>query len=215
MADLPSQPGADSLVQAAQAAGVRDRRVLGAIRSTPREKFVPAAYAGKAYADQPIPISHGQVTSQPSLVAVMVAALGVAGTDKVLEVGTGYGYQTALLARLAAQVISIEAWPGLAAQAQRNLAGQGITNVEVMTGDGSQGVPGHAPFDAIIVSAAFPQVPQPLASQLTIGGRLVQPVGPGGDEDVVLYRRADGGLTRVRVLTGARFVRLHGRHGYR
>lgn len=175
---------------------------------------MPAEHVGMAYADQPVPIGHGQVTSQPSLVAAMVAALGLTGTEKVLEVGTGHGYQTALLARLAARVISIEVWPGLAARARCNLAGQGITNVEVISGDGTQGAPGHAPFDAIIVSAAFPQVPVPLTAQLAAGGRLVQPVGPGGDEDVVLYQRSGDGLTRVRVLTGASFVPLYGRHGY-
>jgi protein-L-isoaspartate(D-aspartate) O-methyltransferase len=206
--------GPDDLVFAARAAGVRDRRVLEAIRSTLRKEFTPAGYAGMAYTDRPIPIPHEQVTTQPSLSATMVAALGLAGGEKVLEVGTGYGYQTALLARLAAQVISIEVWPDMAAQARRNLTGQGIGNVVVIVGDGSEGVPGHAPFDAIIVSAAFPTVPAPLAAQLAAGGRLVQPIGPGGGEDVVLHRRDEGGLSRVRVLTKASFVRLHGRYGY-
>jgi protein-L-isoaspartate(D-aspartate) O-methyltransferase len=199
---------------AAQVAGVRDQRVLDAIRSTPREAFVPAHYAGMAYADQPVPISHGQVTSQPSLIAAMVAALELTGTETVLEVGAGYGYQTALLARLAAQVISIDLWPDMVAQARENLAGQGIGNAVLITGDGSQGVPEHAPFDAIIVSAAFPEVPPPLAGQLTDGGRLVQPVGPGGGEDVVVYRKTGAGLGPGRVLTRASFVRLHGRYGY-
>jgi protein-L-isoaspartate(D-aspartate) O-methyltransferase len=208
------RPGPGDLAAAARAGGVRDQRVLDAIASTPREKFVPAEYAGMAYADRPIPIPRGQVTSQPSLQALMVAALGLTGREKVLEVGTGYGYQTALLARLAAQVISIDAWADLAAQAKRNLAGQGIANVIVIAGDGSQGVPGYAPFDAIIVSAAFPAVPPPLAAQLTDGGRLVQPVGPGGDEVVVLYERTGDTLTRVRALTPASFVRLYGQYGY-
>jgi protein-L-isoaspartate(D-aspartate) O-methyltransferase len=188
--------------------------VLEVLRSIPREEFVPADYAGMAYTDQPIPIIHEQVTTQPSLSATMVAALGLAGGEKVLEVGTGYGYQTALLARLAAQVISIEVWPDMAARARRNLAGQGIGNVVVIVGDGSQGAPGHAPFDAIIISAAFPTVPPPLAAQLATGGRLVQPIGPGGREDVVLHQRTESGLSRVRVLARASFVRLHGRYGY-
>ena len=175
---------------------------------------MPADYAGMAYTDQPIPIIHEQVTTQPSLSATMVAALGLAGGEKVLEVGTGYGYQTALLARLAAQVISIEVWPDMAARARRNLAGQGIGNVVVIVGDGSQGAPRHAPFDAIIISAAFPTVPPPLAAQLATGGRLVQPIGPGGREDVVLHQRTESGLSRVRVLARASFVRLHGRYGY-
>lgn len=208
----PAGPG--NLVLAAQAAGVRDPRVLEVIRATPRDEFVPADYARIAYTDQPIPLSHGQVTSQPSLSAAMVAALGLTGRERVLEVGTGYGYQTALLARLAGQVVSIEVWDDMAAAARRNLRGQGIGNVVVSVGDGSQGAPGRGPFEAVIVSAAFTAVPPPLAAQLTPGGRLVQPIGPGGAEDVVLYRRSGNGLTRVRVLARASFVRLHGRFGY-
>jgi protein-L-isoaspartate(D-aspartate) O-methyltransferase len=207
-------PGPEDLVVAARAADVRDRRVLAAIRSTPRDAFVPARYAAKAYADQPIPITHGQVTSQPSLIAAMVAALDLTGTETVLEIGTGYGYQTALLARLADQVISIEMWPDMVTCAQDNLAGQHIGNVVVIEGDGSQGAPGHAPFDAIIISAAFPSVPPPLTAQLAGGGRLVQPIGPGGGEDVVLYHKTGDGLDRGRVLTAASFVRLHGQYGY-
>ncbi len=206
--------GTEVLVAAACAAGVTDQRVLEAIRSTPRAAFVPAAYAGRAYADEPIPIPHHQVTTQPSLSATMIAALGLTGVERVLEVGTGYGYQSALLARLAAQVVSIEIWPDLAAQARRNLAAQGIGNVVVLAGDGSAGAPEQAPFDAIIVSAAFPRVPPPLAAQLRIHGRLVQPVGHGGREKVVLYEQTAAGLRRVRVLVKASFVRLHGRYGF-
>ncbi len=175
---------------------------------------MPAAFAGLAYADAPIPITHDQVTSQPSLSATMVAALGLTGGETVLEVGTGYGYQTALLARLAARVVSIEVWADMAWQARRNLAGQGIGNVVVLAGDGTNGAPEHAPFDAIIISAAFPTVAPPLISQLSIGGHLVQPIGPGGREDVMLFERAADGLTRVRVLTRASFVRLYGRYGF-
>jgi protein-L-isoaspartate(D-aspartate) O-methyltransferase len=207
-------PGPDDLVGAARAAGVGDHRVLGAIRSTPREAFVPARFAAIAYSDEPVPITHGQTTSQPSLIAAMVAALDLAGTERVLEVGTGYGYQTALLARLAAQVISIDMWPDMVAQARDNLAAQGIGNAVVIEGDGSQGAPGYAPFDAIIVSAAFPTVPPPLADQLVAGGRLVQPLGPGGSEDVIVHQRTASGLSRGRVLTSASFVRLRGRYGY-
>ena len=206
-------PGPHDLAVAARAAGVRDERVLQAVRSTPREAFVTARYAGMAYADEPVPISYGQTTSQPSLIAAM-AALDLTGAEKVLEVGTGYGYQTALLAHLAAQVISIDMWPDMVVRARENLAGQGISNAVVITGDGSQGVPEQAPFDAIIVSAAFPEVPPPLAAQLAGGGRLVQPVGPGGGEDVIVYRKTGAGLSPGRVLTTASFVRLHGRYGY-
>lgn len=207
-------PGPDDLAMAALAAGVRDGPVLAAIRSTPRAAFVPTTFADIAYADQPIPIPHDQVTSQPSLSALMIAALGLAGGEKVLEVGTGYGYQTALLARLAAQVISIEVWADMAERARWGLTGQGISNVVVMVGDGTEGAPEHAPFDAIIISAAFPSVPPPLAGQLRAGGHLVQPIGEGGREEVVLFKRVAGGLTRVRAVTSASFVRLYGRYGF-
>jgi protein-L-isoaspartate(D-aspartate) O-methyltransferase len=206
--------GPEDLVVAARAAGVTERRVLAAILRIPREAFVPAAYAGWAYADEPIPIPHHQVTTQPSLSAAMIAALGLTGEEQVLEVGTGYGYQTALLARLAARVVSIEIWADIAEEARRNLAAQGIGNIVVIVGDGTDGAPGHAPFDAIIVSAAFPDVPPPLIDQLKSGGRLVQPVGRGGREQVVLFERGVHGLKRVRVLTPASFVRLYGRYGF-
>ena len=206
--------GPENLIVAARAVGVTDPRVLEAIRCTPRAAFVPDAYVTRAYDDAPIPIPHRQVTTQPSLSAAIIAALGLTGAEEVFEVGTGYGYQTALLARLAARVISIDLWPDLAEQARRNLAGQGIGNVMVLTGDGTEGAPDFAPFDAIVVSAACPHVPPPLAAQLRIGGRLVQPVGPGGGEDVVLYQKGPDGLRQVRIVTAASFVRLHGRHGF-
>ena len=208
------QAGPEKLAAFAEAAGVTDRRVLEAMRRTPRAEFVSAAYADRAYDDWPVPIPHNQVTTQPSLSAAMIAALGLAGAERVLEIGAGYGYQTALLARLAAWVVSIEIWPDLAARARRNLAAAGIGNVIVLVGDGTEGAPDHAPFDAVLVSAAFPRVPPPLAAQLRAGGRLVQPIGPGGAEQVVLYEKDKGGLRPVRVLTRASFVRLHGRHGF-
>lgn len=202
------------LVAAARAAGISDERVLEAMNATRRAGFVPADHVTAAYRDEPIPIGHGQVTTQPSLSARMIEGLRLAGGDHVLEIGTGLGFQTALLARLAASVVSIERWPDLADQARRNLARQGIGNVQVLTGDGSCGLPDRAPYDAILVSAAFPAVPAPLAAQLRAGGRLVQPIGPGGKEQVVLFQRSAAGLERRQVLTQARFVRLHGRHGF-
>jgi len=202
------------LVAAARAAGIADERVLEAISATPRAGFVPGDYVTAAYRDEPIPIGHRQVTTQPSLSARMVEGLRLAGGEHVLEIGTGLGFQTALLARLAASVVSIERWPDLAGQARRNLARQGIRNAEVLAGDGSRGLPDRAPYDAILVSAAFPQVPAPLAAQLRDGGRLVQPIGPGGNEQVVLFERAAAGLQRRQVLTLARFVRLHGQYGF-
>ena len=210
-----SPAGPAELVAAARAAGISDERVLAVMNATPRAGFVPARYGTAAYRDEPIPIGHGQVTTQPSLSARMIEGLHLESSDRVLEIGTGLGFQTALLARLAARVISIERWPDLAGQARRNLARQGIRNVQVLAGDGSCGWPGRAPYDAIVVSAAFPEVPAPLAVQLRVGGRLVQPIGPGGKEQVVLFERSAAGLERRQVLALARFVRLHGRHGYR
>jgi len=210
-----AQPeGPEELVTAARRAGVDDPRVLDAMRGVPRAAFVPPHRVGRAYADEPVPIPNGQVTTQPSLSARMVQALRLTGSEHVLEVGTGYGYQTALLARLASFVTSVERWPDLAEQARRRLAAQDIKNVDVVDGDGTEGVPAAAPYDAILVSAAFPQVPQPLVHQLRIGGRLVQPIGPGGAERVTVFERTPEGLVPRGVVCHARFVRLYGRHGY-
>jgi protein-L-isoaspartate(D-aspartate) O-methyltransferase len=184
------------------------------MRTVPRAAFVPSDQVGLAYRDEPVRIPHGQVTTQPSLSARMVQALRLAGTEHVLEVGTGYGYQTALLAQLAAFVTTIERWPDLAEQARENLAAEVITNVYVLDGDGSAGALEAAPYDAILVSAAFPQVPQPLLEQLQIGGRLVQPIGPGGTERVTVFERSAEGLVPREVVCLARFVRLHGQYGY-
>ncbi len=155
------------------------------------------------------------MTTQPSLVAKMIEALALTGEERVLEVGTGYGWQTALLARLAREVWSIERRPDLAETARENLARHGVENATVVVGDGTEGLAAQSPFDAILVSAAFPEVPEPLADQLVADGRLVQPIGPGGSEEVVLFERRPEGLVARRTITGAHFVRLVGRHGYR
>jgi protein-L-isoaspartate(D-aspartate) O-methyltransferase len=203
-----------SLADVARIHGITDRRLLRAMRQMSRSRFVPPELVHLANQDVPLPIGRDQVTTQPSLVASMVQALALEGNDIVLEVGTGYGYQTALLARLARHVWSVERWPDLAERARENLAAAGITNVDVVTGDGSRGLPDRAPFDAIMVAAAFPQVPPPLVDQLAQGGRLVQPIGPGGAEKVTLFLVDGPSLKRVRVVTEGFFVPLVGAHGF-
>ncbi|WP_079052280.1 protein-L-isoaspartate O-methyltransferase family protein [Streptomyces regalis] len=205
---------AEDLVQALRAAGIMDERLLEAVRTTPRAGFVPVDQVADAYRDVPVPIGQGQVTTQPSLSAMMIESLGLKGGEHVLEVGTGLGFQTALLARLAADVVSIELRPDIARRAHANLMRQLVRNVELRVGDGSGGVPDRAPYDAVVVSAAFPEVPAPLVAQVRPAGRLVQPIGPGGHERVVCFLRTESGLEPWRVLTAARFVRLQGRHGY-
>jgi protein-L-isoaspartate(D-aspartate) O-methyltransferase len=204
----------EDLVQAIVAKGVHDPRLLRAMRRVPRSEFVPPDLAERAYLDQPLPIPHGQVTTQPSLVAKMIEALGLAGSEHILEVGTGYGFQTALLAHLSSFVWSVERWADVAVAARANLARLGILNVEVAVGDGTEGLPEHAPYDAILISAAFPRVPPPLVEQLALDARLIQPIGPGGEERVVLFEKGSEGLRRRRTIVGAHFVRLYGAHAF-
>jgi protein-L-isoaspartate(D-aspartate) O-methyltransferase len=207
--------GAEALVRAARENGVTDPRLFDAIRTTPRAAFVPPEQRKHAYMDAPLPIPRGQVATQPSLVVTMLDALELTGAENVLEVGTGYGWQTALLSKLAGRVWSIERHHDLAEAAAGALAGEEIRGVRVVVGDGSRGLPARAPYHAIVVSAAYPRVPGPLARQLALGGRLVQPIGEGGQEDVVLFERTENGLERRRSLTGAHFVPLVGRHGFK
>jgi len=204
----------EDLVREIMASGVRDARLIEAVREVPRANFVPPEFVEQAYLDRPLPIPHEQVTTQPSLSAKMIEALELTGSERVLEVGTGYGFQTALLARLSSFVWSIERWPDVTDTARENLARHGVENVEVVAGDGTEGLKDHAPYDAILVSAAFPSVPPPLAEQLRVGGRLVQPIGWGGQEAVILFEKGTEGLVRRRTVTGAHFVRLYGAHAF-
>lgn len=198
----------ESLASLIDEMGFGDSRLVDAFRRVSRSHFVPADLAHSAFEDRPLPIPHGQVTTQPSLSAQMIAALELAPADQVLEVGTGYGFQTALLAVLARRVISVERWPALAEKARRNLAKAGIGNVEIRVGDGSRGAPDDAPFEALLISAAFPVVPEALVEQLCEGGRLVQPIGLGGADMVTLFRKRRSELHRVAEIVPARFVPL-------
>jgi protein-L-isoaspartate(D-aspartate) O-methyltransferase len=209
----PSSEANESLVRAVRAEGVRDERVLDAFRRVRRAQFVPPPFAPLAEVDRPIPIAHGQVTTQPSLVAQMVGALRLGGTERVLEIGTGLGFQTAILAALAREVVSIERFDDLAAQARANLEAAGIEGVTIVVGDGTNGLPRCAPFDAILVSAAAPEVPRPLIEQLADGGHLVQPIGPGGEEIVTCFRKEGERLVREASIVPACFVPLVGEHG--
>jgi protein-L-isoaspartate(D-aspartate) O-methyltransferase len=175
-----------------EARGVSDPRVLDAMRRVPRERFVPPQQAGAAYADHPLPIGHGQTISQPYIVAFMSEAARVVPTDIVLEIGTGSGYQAAVLGELAQHVYTIEVVADLADQATGVLRDLGYANVTVRHGDGYEGWPEHAPFDAIVVTAAPPEVPEALRQQLKVGGRMVVPVGTDWQELMVIERTADG-----------------------
>lgn len=194
--------------------GISDQRVLDAIAMVPRANFVAPEHRERAGEDVPLPIPHGQVTTQPSLVASILEALELTGEENVLEVGTGYGWQTALLGKLARQVWSVERFHDLAEFAAAAVVRQEIGGVRIVVGDGSRGLPARAPYDAIVVAAAYPRVPNSLLRQLAPGGRLIQPIGEGGDEDVTLFRREGSELAPQRSVGSAHFVRLVGRHGF-
>jgi protein-L-isoaspartate(D-aspartate) O-methyltransferase len=183
------EPRQRMVAQQIKARGVRDPRVLDTMAQVPRHQFLPQEQRGEAYEDRPIPIGHGQTISQPYIVAYMTEALQVGAGHRVLEIGTGCGYQTAILATLAAEVYSIERVPELAERARRTLDAQGYTNVHILIGDGYAGWPEHAPFDRILGAAAADDVPPVLADQLAEGGIMVIPVGTWSQELRVLQKR--------------------------
>jgi protein-L-isoaspartate(D-aspartate) O-methyltransferase len=193
---------------------IRDTRVLEAMRSVPRHLFIPSGSRSLAYEDHPVPIGQGQTISQPYMVAFMTQALELRGGERVLEIGTGSGYQTAILAELCREVFSIERIPELAAAAENALANLGYMNIRLRVGDGSEGWPEHAPFDGILVAAAAPSIPQRLRDQLADNGVMVIPVGDWRRVQEILVARRSGGTVTVERSIGCRFVPLIGTGGF-
>jgi protein-L-isoaspartate(D-aspartate) O-methyltransferase len=194
--------------------GLRDWRVLSAMAKVPREEFIAAEYASEAYGDFPVPIASGQTISQPYIVASMLEKLEVRPRNRVLEVGTGTGYQAALLGELAAEVWTIERHAELAEQAQAILAKLGYAKVHVIHGDGSRGLAERAPFDRIVVAAAAPQVPDALVAQLAEGGKLILPVGNRYEQQLQIVRKLGGQISST-TADLCRFVPLLGEYGWR
>ena len=189
------------------ARGIKDARLLEVMAQVYRHEFVPNEYRNEAYADSPLPIGHDQTISQPYIVALTLAALELSASSRVLEIGTGSGYQTAILSKLAGHVYSIERHKQLADTARNILEQLGYNNVTVLLGDGSLGLPDHAPYDAIAVSAAAPQIPKALMDQLNNGGRMVIPVGPAGLQQLKVVRKINDRVN-IQTLENCRFVPL-------
>jgi protein-L-isoaspartate(D-aspartate) O-methyltransferase len=201
------------LVEILQRKGIRDLAVLRAIRMVPRHLFVPESVRHRAYDDTALPIGSGQTISQPYVQAKYLELIGLTGQEKVLEIGTGSGYQTALLSLVASMVFSVERVPALAQSARSALEAAGIRNVTVLVGDGTLGWRPFAPYDAILVSAASPEVPAPLVDQLAVGGRMVIPLGDRASQVLTLVeRRVDG--VRTSTIADVRFVPLVGEFGF-
>jgi protein-L-isoaspartate(D-aspartate) O-methyltransferase len=193
--------------------GVKDPRVIAAMKKIPRHLFVEEALQNQAYTDHPLPIGEKQTISQPYIVALMTEALELKGTEKILEIGAGSGYQTAVLAELAQKVFSIERIRSLAIKARKLLFELGYFNVEIKIFDGTYGWVEESPFDAIIVTAGGPDIPQPLLDQLAMGGRLVIPVGDAYVQDLIRLRKKEDGIHKED-LGGCRFVKLIGKYGW-
>lgn len=192
--------------------GVTDQQVLEAMESVPRHEFVPKEYLSQAYADYPLPIGYGQTISQPYIVALMTELLGLNSTDKVLEIGTGSGYQAAILAEIVAEVYTVEVIGPLADEARERLKRLGYPNAHVLNADGYYGWADHAPYDAIVVTCAPDHIPEPLVEQLKDGGRLIVPVGPPGGYQTLWQITKQGQEIKKRDVTGVLFVPLTGDH---
>ncbi len=201
------------LVETLRSKGIRDLAVLRAIEMTPRHAFVPTGLRHRAYEDAPLPIGNGQTISQPWVHARYLELLQLSGKERVLEIGTGSGYETVLLAHLVAQVFSIERIPALLQQARENIQRTGVNNVSLLLGDGSIGWREYAPYNAILVGAGAPSIPQPLLDQLAEGGRLLIPVGDREEQRLVFAERK-GGRVEMREEAPVRFVPLVGHHGW-
>jgi protein-L-isoaspartate(D-aspartate) O-methyltransferase len=198
-----------------KARGIRDQAVLKAMREVPREEFVNEHFLEKAYGDHPLPIAEGQTISQPYIVAYMTQSLELKAADRLLEIGTGSGYAAAVLSRIVTTVYSVEHLSRLVQEAQQRLERIGYTNIVIHEGDGTLGWPEHAPYDAIVVTAGAPEVPQPLLDQLAIGGRLVIPVGRFTDmQELIRVRRISECDYHSEELCGVRFVPLIGAAGW-
>ena len=195
------------------ARGIQDLRVIAAVKKVRRHLFVEEALQSQAYSDHPLPIGEKQTISQPYMVALMTEALLLTGRDKVLEIGAGSGYQTCILAEIALKVFSIERIRSLAIQVRKLVYELGYLNVEIKFSDGTLGWMDESPFDAIMVTAGSPGIPQPLVDQLAVGGRLVIPVGDPTDQELMRVTRTEGGIKKED-LGGCRFVRLIGQHGW-
>ncbi len=196
------------------ARGVRDRRVIEAMKKVPRHLFVPPEYRSEAYNDYPLSIGRGQTISQPYIVAVMTEALELFGDEKVLEIGTGSGYQAAILAEIAKEVCTVERDPVLMERARRILEELGYTNIKYKVGDGSLGWPEEAPFDRIIVTCAAPNIPKPLKEQLKIGGIIVIPIGPRYSQILIKARKVSPDELDSESIFGCAFVPLVGKYGF-
>lgn len=209
-----SQERKRMVVEQIASRGLRDPRLLAVMEAVPRHRFVPLDHLNWAYADGPLPIGFGQTISQPYIVAFMTDALHLIGSERVLEVGTGSGYQAAILGQMAAEVHTVEFIPELSAQAEKVLQELGFTNIHVHSGDGSLGWPEAAPYDSILVAAAAPRLPQPLMDQLAEGGRIILPVGSRGFQQLEIWERR-GKKFKHEASIPVAFVPLRGEHGWR
>ncbi len=210
---LKPEIACERLVKQLRAKGITDERVLEAFRKVPRHRFLDAAMSGQAYEDNALPIGCGQTISQPYVVALMTQALELGTDDKILEIGTGSGFQAAVLAQFSRRVYTVERHRELGDRARTLLRSLGYENVVFKVGDGTRGWPQHAPFDRIIVTAGAPDVPTTFVSQLADGGTMVIPRGDRGTQVLEIYRKRDGGVT-VSSMGGVVFVPLVGEHGW-